>query len=75
MYSHITSAGPCFHTRSPGTPRGSWLMAMTSGDFRRFSVRRLMFLLGTPKIPSYLHFLCGASLCQRVLFRNSSGLA
>ena len=27
-----TSRGPCFHTRSAGTPRGSWLTAMISGE-------------------------------------------
>ena len=36
-----TSLGPCFHTRSPATPSGSWLMAMTSRDLSSNSVSRL----------------------------------
>ena len=33
-----TSAGPCFQTRSPATPSGSWLTAITSGAVRIASV-------------------------------------
>ena len=30
----LTSNGPCFQTRSPATPRGSWFTAMTSPAVR-----------------------------------------